>query len=163
MFKARIARSRSIRLLTAQPITRRECRSRTTARYSQPSRVARQASEAPPRGRPDITDINNPFLVGPIRYKVAVQQVRRDIELVIAIRSHLVFARSDHRYTVLAHQSANTPMTDFQPQFFEFLCHPGPPIAAQRQAMLFSDMSQQHHILTLALADRTGPESAKAT
>ncbi len=39
MFNARIARSRFMRLLTAQPITRRECRSRMTARYSQPSRV----------------------------------------------------------------------------------------------------------------------------
>lgn len=36
---ARIARSRFMRFLTAQPMTRRECRSRITARYSHPSRV----------------------------------------------------------------------------------------------------------------------------
>ena len=36
---ARIAKSRFIRLLTAQPMRRRECRSRMTARYNQPSRV----------------------------------------------------------------------------------------------------------------------------
>ena len=39
IFSARIARSRFMRLLTAQPITRREWRSRITARYSHPSRV----------------------------------------------------------------------------------------------------------------------------
>jgi len=33
----RLAKSRFMRLLTAQPMTRRECRSRMTARYSQPS------------------------------------------------------------------------------------------------------------------------------
>ena len=38
-FKALIARSRFMRLLTAQPMTRRECKSKMTARYSQPSRV----------------------------------------------------------------------------------------------------------------------------
>jgi len=142
MFRARIARSR-------YPVTD------GPANHPPRMQVQNHGQIQPTFARPDITDINNPFLVGPIRCKVAVQQVRRDVELVIAVRSYLVFARSDHRYTVLAHQPANTPMTDFQPQFFEFLRHPGPPIAAQRQAMLFSDMSQQHHILTLALADRT--------
>lgn len=39
IFKARIARLRFMRLLTAQPITRRKCWSRMTARYSHPSRV----------------------------------------------------------------------------------------------------------------------------
>ncbi|EIE52740.1 hypothetical protein C357_02154, partial [Citreicella sp. 357] len=39
IFNARMARFRFIRLLTAQPITRREWRSKITARYSQPSRV----------------------------------------------------------------------------------------------------------------------------
>ena len=38
-FKALIARSRFMRLLTAQPMTRSECKSKMTARYSQPSRV----------------------------------------------------------------------------------------------------------------------------
>ena len=34
ILSARIARSRFIRLLTAQPITRRECRSKITARFA---------------------------------------------------------------------------------------------------------------------------------
>ena len=42
MFRARIARSFFIRLLMAQPITRREWRSRMTARQTQPSRVQTQ-------------------------------------------------------------------------------------------------------------------------
>jgi hypothetical protein len=39
MFSARIAKFRFMRLLTAQPMTRREYRSRITARYNQPSPV----------------------------------------------------------------------------------------------------------------------------
>jgi len=39
IFNAWIARSRFIRLLTAQLMTRRECRSKITARCSHPSQV----------------------------------------------------------------------------------------------------------------------------
>ena len=39
IFNALIVKSRFMRLLTAQPITRRECKSKITARYSHPSRV----------------------------------------------------------------------------------------------------------------------------
>ena len=39
MFNALIARSHFMRLLTAQPMTRRECKSKITAKYNQPSRV----------------------------------------------------------------------------------------------------------------------------
>jgi hypothetical protein len=86
----------------------------------------------------------------------------RNIEPVIAVRGHLVFAGSDNRYTILAHQPTNTAMANIKAQFFQFFGHSGPTVAAQRQAMLFSDMRQQNHILALALANRTGPEGAKA-
>ena len=49
---------------------------------------------------PDVTDIDNPFLIGPIRHKVTVQQVGRNVELVIAVRCCLVFMGSDNRYPV---------------------------------------------------------------
>jgi flagellar motor switch protein FliG len=65
-----------------------------------------------------------------------------------------MFLGSDHRYVVLAHQTIDSAVADFKPQLFQFLCHSWPAIAAQRQAMLLSDMGQQQHILTLALAER---------
>lgn len=67
---------------------------------------------------PDIADINDPFLVWPIRLKVTVQQVGCDAELVVAVRSNLVFAASDNGFTVLAHRSANTPVVGTQPSSF---------------------------------------------
>ena len=45
--------------------------------------------------RPNVTDIARPLLVGRISIEVAIQQVRRDIELVIAVGRNLVFACSD--------------------------------------------------------------------
>jgi len=58
--------------------------------------------------RPDIADVARPFLIGHICHKVTVKQVGCNVEPVIAIRCHLVFACSDDGYAVLAHQSANT-------------------------------------------------------
>jgi hypothetical protein len=86
--KARIAKSRFIRLLTAQPMTRRECKSKITARYSLAL------------ARPDISDVTSPFLVRAVCYKITVQQVRRDIELIITVCRHLMFACSNHTYTI---------------------------------------------------------------
>lgn len=45
--------------------------------------------------RPDIAYIDHPFLVWLFGKEVSVQQVRRDVELVIAVRRHLVFMGSD--------------------------------------------------------------------
>jgi hypothetical protein len=59
---ARIARSRFIRLLTVQPMTRRGCKSRI-----------------------DVCDVASPLLVGCIGCKVTIQQVGRDIEFMIAV------------------------------------------------------------------------------
>ncbi len=78
MFNALTARSRFIRLLTAQPMTRRECRSRTTARDNHP--VASR----------DTADVSSPLLVRAICREVTVQQVRGDVEGVIAVGRHLL-------------------------------------------------------------------------
>jgi len=46
--------------------------------------------------RPHIADVACPLLVGCIRREVTIQQVRHNVELVIAVRRHLVFAGSHH-------------------------------------------------------------------
>lgn len=43
---------------------------------------------------PDIADINDPFLIREICFKVTVQQVGRDVELVIAVRRHSLAGRA---------------------------------------------------------------------
>lgn len=57
----------------------------------------------PPFARPNISDVTSPFFVGLIRREVTIQQVWRNVELVIAVCRGLVFAGSNHGYAVLAH------------------------------------------------------------
>jgi hypothetical protein len=40
----------------------------------------------PPLAGPDVADVTRPFLVRPSRREVAIQQVRCDVERVIAVR-----------------------------------------------------------------------------
>ena len=58
-----------------QPITRRKCRSRITAGFSQIQ---------PALARPDLGNVTHRFLVWLIRRKIMIQQVWRNVELVIA-------------------------------------------------------------------------------
>jgi len=107
MSRALIARSRFNRLLTAQLITRRECRSSMTARVSRTEGEAFAARATPALTPPDITDIVRPFLVGLIRREVAVKQIWRNVETVIAIRRCFVFTGSDNGYAVFTHQTSS--------------------------------------------------------
>ena len=56
----------------------------------------------------NIADVTGPFLVRRVGGEVTIQQVRRNVELVIAVCGDLVFTGSDDRYTILAQQSAPT-------------------------------------------------------
>ncbi len=47
----------------------------------------------PALARPDIADIACPFLIRLVSREVPIQQVRRNVELVIAVGRDLVFAR----------------------------------------------------------------------
>ena len=84
MFKARIARSFFIRLLTAHPTTRREYRSMMIARYSQPLPVQYMA------------DVTHPFLIGPTRVEIPIQEVGCYIEIMDTVGCNLVFPDAYH-------------------------------------------------------------------
>ena len=132
IFNALIVRSRFMLLVTAQPITRRKCRSRITAGYS---RIQ------PALARPDIGNVSCPFLVWLIRCEITIRQVWRNVELVIAVCRHLVFASSNHGYAVVAHQTPNTAVPDIKANLFEFFSHTRPAIAAKAETGLFFDMA----------------------
>ena len=51
-------------------------------------------------------------------------------------------------------------MANIKAQFLQFLCHAWAAIATQRQGELLTNMRKHHHVLTLALAERTFAESA---
>ena len=114
---------------------------------------------------PDVTDIARPFLIGPIRREVAVQQVRCDVERMVAIRRRLEFACSFNDDPVFAHQPPDTPVPHIDADFLQFFGHPRAAIAAQAQTRLLLDVGQNDHIQALPAAGRAaayGPQAARA-
>ena len=88
-------------------------------------------------------DIARPFLIGLISGEVPIQQVRRDIELMIAVGRHLVFACSNNGYAVLTYQTTDTAVPHIQASLFQLFSHPWPPVTAQAETRLFLDMGQK--------------------
>jgi hypothetical protein len=98
IFNALIARSRFMRLPTAQPMSSqsfaigsrttgegRECRSRSETLSAIGPRTMVERQIQPPLAGPGVTDIARPFLVGFFRDEVLLQQVRCDVEGVVAV------------------------------------------------------------------------------
>ena len=81
---------------------------------------------------PGIADVTGPFLVSAISSEVPVQQVRRDIETVIAVGRGLELLVSLHLNAILLHQATNAAMPDIKTEFLQFFRHSGPSVAAQR-------------------------------
>jgi len=107
---------------------------------------------------PNITDVARPFSIGLVRAEVTIQQVWRDVELVIAICCDLVFSGSNHGYAVLTHQPTHAAVADIQANFFQLFCHPRPALAAQTQTRLLLDMRHRHQIRSLSAAGRATAE-----
>jgi hypothetical protein len=82
---------------------------------------------------------------------------------VIAVRCDLVFTGSDNGYPVLAHQSADTAVTNIQTKLFQLFGHSRSAIAVQTQAMLLPDMGQQNHVFMLTKAGRPVAPGSVAT
>ena len=79
---------------------------------------------------PDVTDIACPFLVWSICCELTIQQVRRDVERVVAVCGRLEFMCPFNDDPVLAHQPPDPPMTDIDPNLLQFFGHSWPAIAA---------------------------------
>lgn len=110
--------------------------------------------------RPDVGDVARPLLVRGTRRKVLLQEVRRDVEGVIAVGGALELAAADDADAVLAHQTAYPTLSDPQAQLVQLFGHPRPAVAAQAQPMLFADMRQDHHVAPLT--DGRGPAQPRA-
>ena len=115
----------------------------------------------PSFARPNISDVTGPFLVWVIRREVTIQQVWRNVELVIAICRDLVFAGLYDRYAVLTHQPAYTAVPDIQADLLQLFRHPWPTIAAKAETRLFLDVSQRHQIRSLPATSRTAAEGTQ--
>ena len=95
---------------------------------------------------PNVADIARPLLVRAVSAEVPVQKIRRDVEAVIAVGRGFELLVPLHRNAVLSHQTTNAAMSDIKAKFLQLFGHTGPAVAAQRQAELFTDMSQQDHV-----------------
>src|SRR6056297_3390124 len=104
---------------------------------------------------PDIADVTRPFPVRAGCREVPVQQVRCDVEAVVAVRGRLELPVPSNRNAVVTHQASDAAVADWQAQLFQLLGHAWPAIAAERQGKLFTNVREQHHVLSLALAQRT--------
>lgn len=114
---------------------------------------------------PDIRDVISPFLVWLIRREVTIQQVWRNVELMIAVRCRLVFTRSNNGNTVPAHQTPHATVTNVQADLLQLLCHSWTSVAAQTETRLFLNVRQRDKIGSLptdgrAVTERT--QSARA-
>ena len=96
-----------------------------------------------------------------VSHKISVQQVWRNIELVITVCRHLVFAGSHHGYAVLVHQTTHTAVTDIQANLLQFFCHARPAIATQAETGLCFDVRQGDQIRPLSAAGRTASECSQ--
>ena len=105
--------------------------------------------------RPDVGDVARPLLVRGTRRKVLLQEVRRDVEGVIAVSGALELAAADDPDAILAHKPPDTPLSDTNAQLVQLLGHPWSTVAAQAQAVLIADMGEEHHVAPLAI--RRGP------
>lgn len=85
---------------------------------------------------PNVADVASPLLVWLTCSEVPIQQVRRNVELVVAIRCDLVFAGSHDRHTVLTLQMTDTTMADIQASLLQLFCHARPTIAAETKSRL---------------------------
>ena len=82
----------------------------------------------------------------------------------VDIRRCLVFPRSDHRYIVLAHQTAGAAMPDIQTNLFQLFSHPWASVAAQAEARLLLDVRQRGQIRSLSatgVATAEGPQTTR--
>ena len=115
----------------------------------------------PAFARPYVADIACPFLIRLFSREVPIQQVWRDVELVIAIRRDLVFAGPYDRYAVLTHQLAHAAVADIQADLLQLFHHPWPTIAAKAETGLLLDVSQRHQIRSLPATRRTTAEGTQ--
>ena len=108
-----------------------------------------------------LTDVASPFLIWSITIEVAIQQVRCDVELVIAVGRDLMLTCSQDRDAVLTHKPANTAVPDVQADLLQLFRHPWPTIAAKAETRLFLDVSQRHQIRSLPATRRTAAEGTQ--
>ena len=80
-----------------------------------------------------------------------LQEIRRDVEQVIAVGGALELPRSNDLNAVLAHQTPDAALANPQAQLVQFLGHARPAVAAKAQAVLIADVGQEHHVAPLSM------------
>ena len=78
-----------------------------------------------------------------------IQQIGRDVERMIAVRSGLIFLGSDNLDAIITHQTAHASMPNAHSQFLQFFRHPWPSpygdVIAYRTTHSFEGLSGAVH------------------
>ena len=105
--------------------------------------VQHDSQVQPSLTRPNVTVVARPLMVWRICDKVPIQQVRRYVELMVAVGCHLLFAGPDHGYSALTHQTTNTTMANIQTDLLQLFSHPWPTVAAKAETILLLDVRKR--------------------
>ena len=68
-----------------------------------------------------------------------------------------------HSKAILAHQTADAPVTDLQADLLQLFGHARPAVTAKTQTMLLANMSQQNQVIALTLTDRPSAPGTVST
>ena len=143
----------------------------------------------PAFARPDRGNVTCPFLVRLICNEVSVQQVGRNVELMVAVplsadcfaiacramvvtlclrvlMTDMPFWRIHCLAIVTCNdekESAHATMANIQANLFQVLSHARPAIAAKAETRLFLYVGQSHHIRPLPTACRPSTERTQTT
>lgn len=103
--------------------------------------------------RPDVGNVDRPFLIGTDGREVPSQQVGRDIESRVTIRGYFTLLGSDKLDVVLTYQKTYASMPDHQAQPLQLLDHAWWGVALQALTMLHPDMRQNHPVIHCPAGD----------
>jgi hypothetical protein len=134
---------------TAQPTTRRECRSRTTARYSQPWAIQIKLMSPPSAALSNVVlhrwklGLLRPLLVERSCGEVTVEHIGYDFQTMVAVGRNLMFTHPNGLDSIDLHQPTNTTLANIKAYFLEFHRHPRPAVAAKAQTILLAETGKK--------------------
>ena len=113
-----------------------------------------------PPANPARFNIASPFAIGRVCDEVAIKNVWRNAEVVIAVGRNLVFAGANGTDPIDLHQSANPPFADIKARLLQLHGHARTAMASQAEAILLADMRLHFDVPALPSARRAqAPES----
>ena len=94
--------------------------------------------------------------------QVWAEQVRRNVEAVVAVGHHLVFLLSRDPYAILTHYSTNAAVADIQTERLQLYGYALTAMAVKAETRLFLDVGPNNHVGPLPVAGRSAAIGTQA-